>query len=254
MPDQQSSPSSPFIGEGKKARMRNAAFLGLFEHKVPARERGETPILHILGGLPGAGKTSSRSAELLRHAVLTGVDDVKHWAKDVSTIYHRDIAVRVAEASLFAAIANGYDVSYDGILSNGAEAICAIDDMIEQEGMVLVEFLFVCALTSRVRTRFRAESPGPDNGRVVPDEAILKGLQHSLPTFRALYERYRHHHRVAFRYWDADQNGRPRRLLFEARGETLVVHDEARYRDFLLVTPIATEGGRYVAYDASMPR
>jgi len=196
-----------------------------FEGKVPAKERGEKQNIILTGGLPAAGKTT----------MIAGIDTSKHVISDSDRVkeamgmsaraneVHEESSV-LAKQILKKALDEGYHVIYDSQLANYTLADDAIEQILRQGGNATILFQNIDADTSIARAAVRKIAG--ETERQTPDDLSIKGYNYALPTFIALYKKYKGNPNVIIHLYDNNTDFRGPVRVFSQEGGKITVYDK----------------------------
>jgi predicted ABC-type ATPase len=239
------------IPEKEKQRLEDLNFEG----KRTAFERDEQQALVLTGGPPGAGKSTSIKALGLKTDVMVRADAdlIKEQAgyEDRADAFHEtssEINKRVANR----AIDQGYHLLYDSLLTNFALADELIQRALENTGRVSIAFTHIDAETSIVRAKARVKSG--QSKRKIPPAASIKGYNRALPTFIALYKKYKDNPNVNFALSDNNVDGRKQVLVFTKTGKDEKVLNQTLFDNLMQTDYVEIGSGEETRYERRKDR
>jgi len=231
----------PIMGETYES-IANKPFVG----EQTAAQLGVQWTGRLTGGLPGAGKSFGLKYAGISTEHYVGIDSDENKRYIVGTAGEaHDTSSRIAEVQLKRAIGDGYNFTYDSLLSNLEKADWIIQSLVEKGGKAEIFFTHADIFTSRVRTTARYESF--ESNREIPNEPIIKGANRSLPTLIKLWEKYQNNDNVDFYFMDNNDLGGHTRPVFTKINGELKVFDKTGFA--LLDSPVKLlEGGKYATH------
>ena len=201
---------------------------------------GRLPILYMMGGGPGAGKTTmlkSSSVEILPGAVTINSDDVKvklpefdtlvaAGAREASVFVHEESS-QVAKAAMNLAMGRKLDIVLDSTGDGRYESLKAKIDLAREAGYEvrgLYATLAVSLAEKITEARYKA------TGRWVPAEVVRNTHANvSDVVERAVAENLFD----TIDVYDTNIKDNPRPVISHRRGGPSVVHDEKLFDDFM---------------------
>ncbi|HOZ01491.1 MAG TPA: zeta toxin family protein [Candidatus Syntrophosphaera sp.] len=231
----------PIMGETYES-IANKPFVG----EQTAAQLGVQWTGRLTGGLPGAGKSFGLKYAGISTEHCVGIDSDENKRYIVGTAGEaHDTSSQIAEVQLQRAIKDGYNFTYDSLLSNLEKADWIIKSLVEKGGKAEIFFTHADIFTSRVRTTARYESF--ESNREIPNEPIIKGANRSLPTLIKLWEKYQNNDNVDFYFMDNNDLGGHTRPVFTKINGELKVFDKTGFA--LLDSPVKLlEGGKYATH------
>lgn len=212
--------------------VRRAIIDSFFYGKKPAKEMGEVQHTILTGGLPGAGK-SSNIMESRDKYVVSDPDQVKN-----ATGYHHFASYVHSESSDInneikeRALQGGYHCIFDSTMTHYPTMDRAIQKTLQNGGKVAVRFTNVDYITSAARAKARELTREP---RRIPDEVVLNGYNSSLPTFMALYYKYKENPRVAMSLVDNNVDFGNPIPIFDKDKHGIKILDEERFKALMKI-------------------
>lgn len=193
----------------------------LFKDVKPAKELGERRNVVLTGGPTGAGKSTALNGVIaeLRKYVRIDPDRIKEFAGhagETSPLFHEESS-RIAVAAIEIARDEGYHYIFDSRLGNFKKAEARIKEAQEAGEPIFIGFANIDLANSRMRSITRAllQKAEGEQSRLVKDEVILEGINESLPTFLALWDKYKGAKDVFFSLFDNGVDGSEAKAIIE---------------------------------------